>query len=196
MIKMTKKSSLFIVMLTVLWQTSPLLAQRRNIVKVNYSSLPAQVVGGAYERVVSKRVSLQVSGWRSFNEQGIRVFGKTSMEEAYAWLPEIRYYFSRKAPQGVYLGGFYRYRKASFELDDEGYSHAQVRTYSIGPLLGAQALTLKQRLAFDVLLGMHLNAHNFSSDDGRSIQSYREGGDILMLSRAGIRFAASLGFAF
>lgn len=191
----TKKSGLFIVMLTALWQTSPLLAQRNNIVKVNYSSLPAQVVGGAYERVVSERVSLQISGWKSFNERGISV-AKTALEEGYAWVPEIRYYFSRKAPQGVYMGGFCRYRKASFELDDEGYSHAQVRTYSIGPLLGAQALALKQRLAFDFLLGLHLNSHDFSSDDGRGIESYRSGGDMMMLSRAGIRFAASLGLAF
>lgn len=149
-----------------------------NVVKLNMSSLLLRSLSLQYERKLnrSKSFAMGIIYRPNFSTPILNVLMKdtaftasaetlfmlrSSRYKALMLTPEFRFYFKRKAPRGLYLAPFLRYKyetlTADYRYQETGAGSAalktatyknQINTFGAGILFGLQILT-KKRMTID-----------------------------------------------
>jgi hypothetical protein len=159
----------------------------KNIVKVNLTNLALKSGGFSYERILSKHISLLVSGTympaskiKVFSTLGSDGFGGGGVSSSYKDMllgymgisPELRFYLGKGYGNGVYLSPYFRYESFSvsnfpFSYDNNGKEETltfegNINASSGGMLLGYQWLMGKNKnIVLDwSIIGVHFGISN------------------------------------
>lgn len=211
MIKTT--TVLFVAMMLLSPVFSQAQSNKKNIIKANVLSPTVRSYNLYYERVVGKKVSIQLGvGWQPLRFEENSIVGPIiSKYQGLRVTPEIRYYpaanDSRRAPKGFFVGGYWMYQyytatseKRIFILDAAPKKgHAHLQTWGGGALLGYQWLK-SGWLSVDLFVGISPFNHVFRIDKKATNDGF-EYDDFNAVKVVGffnnlVRFGGSIGVAF
>lgn len=179
-----------------------------NAVKTNLMGMIISQYQLSYERAVSEKFSVQLSGAYITREWGILdTDGETDIDQT-GWMviPEARYYFG-EALKGGYVAGFARLRGVDWVYRDlnttDGFDNSGRFGRSVaggGLLFGYQALA-SDVLVFDIFLGPQFKSvtvkdWKFDADNNDPSYNDYEGNEKIESSGTGLRFGFNLGIAF
>jgi hypothetical protein len=167
-----------------------------NVVKINLTSFLFKTFAVQYERKVAPKLSIalgaiyrpgsslfmynmlsQNAGNYNISPENAYSYGTAKLRRL-AFTPEVKYYFKRKTPKGLYLSGFFRYQSDNTtfnykynesnttpSVEKIGLASIKENAYGGGILFGYQIVS-KKKLAIDFwFLGpwLGINKTNFSS---------------------------------
>ncbi|HNL07490.1 MAG TPA: DUF3575 domain-containing protein [Chitinophagales bacterium] len=137
---------------------SQMLLAQKSLVKVNLAGVLSGVYSGQYEQVISKHISIGLTGGyllTSFKEP-IDTFEAKESERGYVVIPEVRYYLSKyeNAPQSLFVGANVAYQKYEYTYDipvDTLQTSGQITSLRFGALFGNQWI-LGKHFAIELFL--------------------------------------------
>jgi hypothetical protein len=204
------RSNFFALMLFI-FATTGLYAQK-NVVKLNPLSLFILTGNGQYERVLHPNLSLSLGAFGTGARFDLLHLAKVGYS-GWGLTPELRYYPKGLAPNGFYVGAYFRaqfyraYGSAAVNIRNPSTGEtiggraeflATVNGLGGGALIGYQFIIAK-RVSIDLFLGLGGNSVKTAteitaqSSDGSIDESLRFR---LPLSPVGVRPGLCLGFAF
>jgi hypothetical protein len=165
------------------------LAQSKNVVKVNVLSIGALTFSGFYERAINNRWSLQggysYTHWLEPPWTGITFRGHNLTLEG-------RYYAQKNktALEGLYIGAFLRYRHNPLFYYRWGDESAQAvkNSYGGGIIAGYQLPFEKRRYSVDIFAGPQLHRHAIAEDSKWAFKA--------LINPIGFRLGATIGYKF
>jgi hypothetical protein len=161
-------------------QDQPPVASEKNVMKVNTLALIIRTGAVFYEREISDLTSVQLGiAYMNYKIDNTHLDG-------IGITPELRFYISRNALDGFYMGPYLRYNNFGF---DDNNSTGRYKAFGGGVSFGRQWI-FKKGFLIDLFFGGHYTNSNITLTSGT------ETPDFTKIEGFSIRTGFALGFAF
>lgn len=186
---MMKTKSIIIALILYMSMIFTLKAQKQNIIKTNLLSPIVGTYHLNYERVISKRGSLQIGTF--YTNRNIPI-GTSTNYEGFGITPEYRFYLSAidQAPKGFYIAPSFRYQHLNLTAyAGAGKQIGNSNLYSVGLTVGKQWI-FGDLIALDIFIGPAFNSYSYSN------RPVEESSIKIFSNNFGFRAGLTLGVAF
>lgn len=171
--------------------------RKKNIIKTNLAGFFISTIHLNYERVISKKVTLQLGYYAALLGANVidngSINGYSKGFNGFGITPEIRFYPNGVAPVGFFVAlspRFQSYKSTYTDLNSLEESQVSWNATGIGFLMGRQFGGRK--FSVDMYLGPSINYVN-RSQTGQQKYNYD---NLYIVNRIGFRCGLTFGFAF
>jgi len=205
---MKKNIQLLVLLILLLGfaKTASAQVSSKNVIKANLLSPIIGSYNFFYERVTSKKLSVQLGvGFTNTQIQASSIGTTTSTTTLTGFRinPELRFYPSdhNQAPKGFYIAPYISYQNLTLTLTNNisginAEGRASLNTFGGGLILGRQWLIAKV-VALDLFMGYGRNAGTLRLDASASANGFTASDfSTSSFNGVGVRFGLSLGVAF
>ena len=166
---------------------------KKNIIKINLTSFFISTFHLNYERVINKKVTLQLGTHYSFFDSGFsnRSINRDKGIRGFGITPEIRFYPNGAAPVGFFIALSPRFQYYTFTNETyNGLNNSQISWTGVGVgfLMGRQWL-VGDKVSIDMYFGPSINYTDRTQTGSKSYSPN------IVVNRVGFRCGLTLGFA-